>query len=57
MFAKRETLAFLYHNIKTEETIFPNLRPGPEEQHQEILTLFWHFFADAKYILTNVAPT
>jgi hypothetical protein len=49
LFAKRETLAMLYHNIKTEITIFPSLRPGPEQQQQEILAEFYNFFAESKY--------
>lgn len=28
LYAKRETLAMLYHNIKTGNVIFPQLRPG-----------------------------
>ncbi|KAJ3326460.1 hypothetical protein HDU76_012907 [Blyttiomyces sp. JEL0837] len=47
LFAKRETLAMLYHNIKTGCTIFPQLRPGPEVQQKEILNAFWGFFSDA----------
>ncbi|KAI9102819.1 hypothetical protein DFS34DRAFT_610651 [Phlyctochytrium arcticum] len=47
LFAKRETLAMLYHNIKTGCTIFPQLRPGPEVQQKEILSSFWGFFSDA----------
>ncbi|KAJ3214930.1 hypothetical protein HDU67_001018, partial [Dinochytrium kinnereticum] len=37
LFAKRETLAMLYHNIKTGCTVFPQLRPGPEVQQREIM--------------------
>ncbi|KAJ3035112.1 hypothetical protein HDV00_004334 [Rhizophlyctis rosea] len=48
LFAKRETLAMLYHNIKTGNTIFPQLRPGPEVQQREILSSFWSFFSDAR---------
>ncbi|KAJ3300330.1 hypothetical protein HK104_001748 [Borealophlyctis nickersoniae] len=47
LFAKRETLAMLYHNIKTGCTIFPQLRPGPDVQQKEILSSFWGFFSDA----------
>ncbi|KAJ1562613.1 hypothetical protein HK096_006973 [Nowakowskiella sp. JEL0078] len=47
-FARRETLAMLYHNIKTGCTIFPQLRPGPEVQQNEILQSFWGFFCDAR---------
>ncbi|KAI8593462.1 hypothetical protein BDZ88DRAFT_474603 [Geranomyces variabilis] len=47
LFAKRETLAMLYHNIKTGCTIFPQLRPGPEVQQKEILSSFWGLFSDA----------
>ncbi|KAJ3219111.1 hypothetical protein HK099_004824, partial [Clydaea vesicula] len=47
LFAKRETLAMLYHNIKTGNTIFPQLRPSPEIQQREILQTFWNFFSDA----------
>ncbi|KAJ3101673.1 hypothetical protein HDU97_001214 [Phlyctochytrium planicorne] len=46
LFAKRETLAMLYHNIKTGSTIFPQLRPGPEVQQREILNSFWNFFCE-----------
>ena len=45
LFAKRETLVMLYHNIKTGVTIFPQLRPGPEIQQREILETFWTFFS------------
>lgn len=55
LFAKRETLAMLYHNIKTEVTIFPNLRPGPESQHQDILNEFWGFYSDARWFLLTSA--
>ncbi|TPX72662.1 hypothetical protein SpCBS45565_g00056 [Spizellomyces sp. 'palustris'] len=48
LFAKRETLAMLYHNIKTGCTIFPQLRPGPDVQQREILSSFWGFFSDAR---------
>ncbi|KAJ3050026.1 hypothetical protein HK097_008992 [Rhizophlyctis rosea] len=51
LFAKRETLAMLYHNIKTGNTIFPQLRPGPEVQQREILSSFWAFFSDASAAL------
>ncbi|KAI9006127.1 hypothetical protein BC832DRAFT_620970 [Gaertneriomyces semiglobifer] len=47
LFAKRETLAMLYHNIKSGCTIFPQLRPGPDVQQKEILTSFWGFFSEA----------
>ncbi|KAJ3194590.1 hypothetical protein HK101_002347 [Irineochytrium annulatum] len=47
LFAKRETLAMLYHNIKTGSTIFPQLRPGPDVQQREIMSSFWGFFCDA----------
>jgi hypothetical protein len=43
----------LYHNIKSEVTLFPQLRPGPEQQQQEILREFWHFYAEAKYLMTD----
>lgn len=45
LFAKRETLAMLYHNIKTGQTIFPLLRPGPDIQQKEIMDSFWSFFS------------
>ncbi|KXS20876.1 hypothetical protein M427DRAFT_93983, partial [Gonapodya prolifera JEL478] len=47
LYAKRETLAMLYHNIKTGHVIFPQLRPAPEVQQREILNSFWAFFGDA----------
>ncbi|TPX51606.1 hypothetical protein SeLEV6574_g00178 [Synchytrium endobioticum] len=47
MYAKRETLAMLYHNIKTGTSIFPQLRPGPEVQQKEIMNSFWTFFSEA----------
>eukprot|EP00842_Homolaphlyctis_polyrhiza_P004704 jgi/Hompol1/5234/HPOL_004264-RA len=50
-FAKRETLAMLYSNIKTGLTIFPALRPGPDVQQKEILGAFWAFFSDASTAL------
>ncbi|KAI8803458.1 hypothetical protein BJ742DRAFT_683162 [Cladochytrium replicatum] len=51
LFAKRETLAMLYHNIRTGCTIFPQLRPGPDVQQKEIMSSFWAFFSDASYCL------
>ncbi|KAI8925798.1 hypothetical protein BC831DRAFT_459476 [Entophlyctis helioformis] len=50
-FAKRETLAMLYYNIKSGATVFPALRPGPEVQQKEILDAFWGFFSDASTAL------
>ncbi|KAJ3121301.1 hypothetical protein HK098_003790 [Nowakowskiella sp. JEL0407] len=50
-FARRETLALLYHNIKTGTTIFPQLRPGPEVQQTEMMQTFWGFFCDANTAL------
>ncbi|KAJ3350792.1 hypothetical protein HDU83_009421 [Entophlyctis luteolus] len=47
LFAKRETLAMLYHNIQTGWTIFPQLRPGPDVQQKEVLHTFWSFFYNA----------
>ncbi|RKO92006.1 hypothetical protein BDK51DRAFT_26666 [Blyttiomyces helicus] len=47
LFAKRETLAMLYHNIKTGCTIFPQLRPGPDVQQKEIMASFWTLFSEA----------
>jgi mRNA-degrading endonuclease RelE of RelBE toxin-antitoxin system len=47
-FSKRETLAMLYHNIKQGHIIFPQLRPGPDVQQNEILETFWWFFGEAK---------
>ncbi|KAI9209822.1 uncharacterized protein BJ171DRAFT_485127 [Polychytrium aggregatum] len=47
LFAKRETLAMLYQNIKNGCTIFPQLRPGPDVQQKEIFSTFWSFFSDA----------
>ncbi len=47
LFAKRETLALLYTNLKTGNTIFPALRPGPDVQQKEILGAFWGFYSDA----------
>lgn len=49
---KRETLALLYHNIKTETTIFPSLRPGTESQQSEILQEFWTCFGDASVLMS-----
>ncbi|KAJ3245375.1 hypothetical protein HDU78_009475 [Chytriomyces hyalinus] len=51
LFAKRETLAMLYHNIQTGHTIFPQLRPGPDVQQKEILNTFWAFFYNASSTL------
>ncbi|KAJ3005885.1 UNVERIFIED_CONTAM: hypothetical protein HDU68_004361, partial [Siphonaria sp. JEL0065] len=51
LFAKRETLAMLYHNIQTGNTIFPQLRPGPDVQQKEILSSFWGFFYNASSTL------
>ena len=51
LFAKRETLAMLYTNIKTGLTIFPQLRPGPDVQLKEILAAFWRFFNDSSAAL------
>ncbi|KAJ3110017.1 hypothetical protein HK100_003176 [Physocladia obscura] len=51
LFAKRETLAMLYHNIQTGHTIFPQLRPGPDVQQKEILRSFWGFFYNASSTL------
>lgn len=48
LFAKRETLAMLYHNVKSGNTIFPQLRPSPEVQQKEILSNFWFFFSEAR---------
>ena len=50
-FAKRETLAMLYHNVKTGTTLFPNLRAGAEVQQRELLDVFWGFFSDANTAL------
>lgn len=47
LFAKRETLAMLYHNIKTGCTVFPQLRPGPDVQQKDIMHSFWNFFCEA----------
>ncbi|ORX56061.1 hypothetical protein BCR36DRAFT_346632 [Piromyces finnis] len=44
LFAKREVFALLYINIKTGNTIFPKLRPGPEIQQREIINIFWNFY-------------
>lgn len=44
LFAKREVFALLYVNIKTGNTIFPQLRPGPEIQQREIINIFWNFY-------------
>ncbi|KAI8618393.1 hypothetical protein BC830DRAFT_1226878 [Chytriomyces sp. MP71] len=51
LFAKRETLAMLYHNIQTGHTVFPQLRPGPDVQQKEILGTFWGFFYNASSTL------
>jgi hypothetical protein len=40
----------LYHNIKSGNTVFPQLRPGPEVQQKEILSTFWNFFAEARWV-------
>ncbi len=50
LFAKRETLAMLYHNTKSGQTLFPQLRPGPEVQQKEILDSFWSFFSSSLQI-------
>ncbi|KAI9339442.1 hypothetical protein DFJ73DRAFT_846630 [Zopfochytrium polystomum] len=57
LFAKRETLALLYHNIKTGSTILPQLRPGPEVQQKEIMSSFWSFFSDASASLRTPGVT
>ncbi|KAJ3410574.1 hypothetical protein HDV05_003642 [Chytridiales sp. JEL 0842] len=57
LFAKRETLAMLYHNIKTGCTIFPQLRPGPEVQQKEILSTFWNFFCEGSTSLKTPGVT
>ncbi|ORY37531.1 hypothetical protein LY90DRAFT_672795 [Neocallimastix californiae] len=44
MFAKRDVFALLYVNIKTGNTIFPQIRPGPEIQQKEIINIFWDFY-------------
>lgn len=46
-FVKRETLALLYHNMKSRYTIFPNLRPASDSQQKEILDEFWTYYGDA----------
>ncbi|KAJ3074851.1 hypothetical protein HDU98_010031 [Podochytrium sp. JEL0797] len=51
LFAKRETLCMLYHNIQTGHAIFPQLRPGPDVQQKEILNSFWTFFYTASATL------
>ena len=48
-FAKRETIAFLYHNLKSGLTIFPAPRSGPALHKAELLGVFWLFYADAVY--------
>ncbi|KAJ3275437.1 hypothetical protein HDV01_000264 [Terramyces sp. JEL0728] len=50
-FAKRDTLALLYHNIKTGYTLFPALRPGPEIQLQQISHEFWSMYSEASVYL------
>ncbi|KAL2917294.1 hypothetical protein HK105_202958 [Polyrhizophydium stewartii] len=57
LYAKRETLAMLYSNIKTGATVFPALRPGPEVQQREILDAFWCFFSDASTALRTPGVT
>ena len=52
-FAKRETLAMFYHNIKSGYCVFPQLRPGPDTQQQEIMKAFWWFFGEATYAVTR----
>ena len=47
-FAKRETLAMLYVNSRTGRILFPQLRPGPEIQQQEIMDAFWWFYNEAR---------
>ncbi|KAJ3314910.1 hypothetical protein HDV04_005331 [Boothiomyces sp. JEL0838] len=50
-FAKRDTLAMLYHNIKTGYTLFPALRPGPDIQLQQITSEFWSMYSEASVYL------
>jgi len=47
----------LYHNIKTGNTIFPQLRPSPEVQQKEILNNFWSFFSEASASLRQPGMT
>ncbi|KAJ1334444.1 hypothetical protein BSLG_007599 [Batrachochytrium salamandrivorans] len=51
LYAKRETLAMLYTNSKTGATLFPELRPGPDIQHKELMEAFWGFFSNASTAL------
>ncbi|KAJ3306108.1 hypothetical protein HDV03_000342 [Kappamyces sp. JEL0829] len=57
LFVKRETLALLYNNAKTQTTIFPSLRPGTDAQHKEILEEFWSFYGDASIHLNSTGVT
>jgi hypothetical protein len=45
LFAKRETLALVYHNLKTGQVLSPQLRACPENQQRDILDTFWKCFA------------
>lgn len=47
LFAKRETLAMLYHNSKTHQTLFPTLRPSSDDHQRLILDTFWNLYAEA----------
>jgi hypothetical protein len=44
LFAKRDTLALLYHNTKTGLVIYPDLRAAPDAQQREIQTVFWQVY-------------
>lgn len=43
----------LYQNVKTGNTVFPQLRPGPEVQQKDILNTFWSFFSEASEALNH----
>ncbi|KAI8907174.1 hypothetical protein EDD86DRAFT_208924 [Gorgonomyces haynaldii] len=45
-YAKRETLAMLYHNMRTGITVFPQLRAGPESQQRELIEIFWSLYSE-----------
>eukprot|EP01137_Pigoraptor_chileana_P000237 Opistho-2@36072 len=52
-FATRDTVAFVYHNIRTGVTVAPELRPGPDVEKKLTLRAFWRCFADASPLLAE----